>query len=180
MKTARLLAFALMIIFASSCVCAAAEKTAKAQWWGKAPGEKQAVRGTVADISAQSISVQTEKQGLKTFNITDKTKIMIRGQKAAISNISKGDHVIVRYKKKQDSLPFATAIIVPKPSVEGKIASISGNAITIKNKQNEFKIIVSKDTKFMCHDYEVSKNDLKAGARIVAFGSFGSNAFMPT
>ena len=101
------------------------------QWWGKAPGQKADipnVNGTVANVSATSIGVQTP-QGVKLFTVSPRTKVVVAGAKATIADIKVGTVVTVNSRLVKN-VPMATRVAVPKPAYKGKITAIDGGAIT--------------------------------------------------
>lgn len=110
---------------------AAGEKVAKPQWWGKAPGEKPFVQGKVANVSPTNIAVQTP-EGIRPFVVNERTRVIVRGQKATIADVKVGDPVIVRFQPVPNNVPIAIGIVVPKPMLAGQIIAIQGNVITIR------------------------------------------------
>jgi hypothetical protein len=177
MKNVRLVIIALALVFAASCVWAAAKQgEAQAQWWGPAPGQKPVVTGTVSNVSATNIAVQT-REGVKSFTVDAKTKV--------------GDRVIVFFKLVNDNVPLAISIVVPKPNFTGEIVSIQGNVIVIRERIKaqpggkvrgrkktppytlgpERKVLVTDTTKIRSHGYIGSLADLKIGMLINASGS---------
>ena len=131
MKAARLMFVCTAVLLAAAAVCPAAQDTVKPQWWGKAPGERPFVQGVVANVSATNIAVQT-REGLKSFTVNDKTRVMVRGQKGTIADVKVGDPVVVKFRLVSNNVPLALGILVPKPGVSGEIVSIQGNVITVR------------------------------------------------
>jgi len=129
MKITRLVTICLMLLLAAA-LCAAEEAVAP-QWWGGPPGPRPLVQGTVANVSATNIAVNT-KEGLKPFTVDDKTKVLVRGQKATIADVKVGDPVVVKFKLVTNNIPLALGILVPKPTVGGEIVSIQGNVIIVR------------------------------------------------
>ncbi len=141
-----------------------APNEAKPEWWGKAPGPKPFVHGTVENISPQSIAVKTPK-GVKVFTINENTKVIVRGQRATIKDIKIGDPVNVKFKLVENNVPLALGIQVPKPSCGGQIASISNNVIVLRDRKTnaECRVVVSDKTKYRSKGYEGTLADLKVG-----------------
>ena len=132
MKNVRLLWISVALVLVAAAVCTAAEEV-KPEWWGKAPGPRPFVQGVVANVSATNIAVQT-RDGLKPFTVDEKTKVMVRGQKATIADVKLGDPVGVKFKLMGNNVPLALAIVVPKPMLSGEIVSIQGNLIIVRER----------------------------------------------
>ncbi|MGQ9455029.1 MAG: hypothetical protein ACUVRS_08925 [Armatimonadota bacterium] len=132
MRKVRFILLLFALLFATgSLVSAAGEKVANPQWWGKAPGEKPFVQGKVANVSPTNIAVQTP-EGIKPFVVNERTRVMVRGQKATIADVKVGDPVIVRFQLVPNNVPIALGIVVPKPMVSGQIVAIQGNVIIVR------------------------------------------------
>ena len=174
MRTMRVIAIGLALIATVIGACLAEEVKVQPQWWGKAPGERPNVKGTVANVSETNIAVQT-KEGVKPFIIGEKTKVTIRGEKAKISDVKVGDPVVVRFRLMKDNVPMAMNIIVPKPLFKGKIISIEGNTIVLRDEKAEHKVIVNENTKYRSNGYEGKLSDLRVGYRAHAAGNIADN-----
>ncbi|MGC8862757.1 MAG: hypothetical protein ACP5R5_08270, partial [Armatimonadota bacterium] len=135
MKTARLILVGAVLIFAVAAVCQAAGETVKPQWWGKPPGERPVVQGVVANVSPTNIAVKT-REGLKSFSVNEKTRVMVRGQKGTIADVKVGDPVVVKFQLVTNNVPVAIGVMVPKPGVSGQIVSIQGNVIVVREMAN--------------------------------------------
>lgn len=179
MRFSRLMIICLVLIFAVSMMSFAAEKKVKPSWWGNAPGQnaKPVARGTVANISPSSIGVTT-KEGVKSFAIDAQTKVMIRGKKAAIADVKVGDPVVVRLRPAANNTLVANAIVVPNPSVKGKITAIEGSVITIADKDSTKKVTVTSQTKYLSKGYKGAISNLRIGYGIVANGSAENGQFV--
>ena len=174
MKVLKLIVICLALISTLVGICNAQEVAKQPQWWGKAPGEKPNVKGTVANVSETNIAVQT-KEGVKPFIIGEKTKVMVRGEKAKISDVKIGDNVVVRFRLMKDNVPMAMNITVPKPLFRGKIVSIEGNTIILRNEKAEHRVIVNENTKYRSNGYEGKLADLRVGYRAHAAGNITDN-----
>jgi hypothetical protein len=91
------------------------------------------VQGVVANVSATNIAVQT-REGLKPFTVNEKTKVLVRGQKATITDVKLGNPVVVKFQLVTNNVPLAVGIMVPKPMVGGEIVSIQGNVIIVRER----------------------------------------------
>ena len=194
MKSIRFLAILLVVAFAATAVCAEPVKGRRApgkipggkpgevkpQWWGKAPGQNQkpVAAGTVQSVSPQSISVNTN-QGGKTFVVNDKTRVMVRGQKATINDIKVGDQVLVRFAM-QENTAVAIGIAVPKPSCRGQIVSIDNNMLVLRDPKasTECRVAVSDATKYGSRGYSGTLADLRVGYHAQATGTLSEGVLI--
>lgn len=192
MKSIRFLAILLVVAFAATAVCAEPVKGRRApgkipggkpgevkpEWWGKAPDQKPSAQGVVQNVSAQSITVNT-KQGAKTFVVNDKTRVMIRGQRATINDIKVGDQVAVRFAM-QENTAVAIGIAVPKPGCRGQIASIENNMLVLRDPKanTECRVAVSGKTKYGSRGYVGTLADLKVGYHTQAAGAMSEGVLI--
>jgi hypothetical protein len=65
-----------------------------------AHGGNEHVRGTVTQISAQSITVQTADKATKTLMLTDKTTFQRAGKSARLADLKVGDRVVIDVPQK--------------------------------------------------------------------------------
>lgn len=173
-----LLVACLAILATTACLAAVQVVPApggpQASWWGKAPGERPTVSGTVTEVSATNIAVQTP-QGVKSFTVAPKTRVVIAGKPATIADIKVGNQVTVRFRLMKNNVPVALHIAVPKPATKGKITAIEGSVITLKNKQDELKVTVTDATKFRSNGYEGTLADLRVGYSVAAEGAISGS-----
>ncbi|MHB9036878.1 MAG: DUF5666 domain-containing protein [Armatimonadota bacterium] len=177
MKATRLtLICTTIVLLASSAWCAAKANDSESsiQWWGKAPGEKPVVSGIVANVSQTNIAVKT-KNGLKPFTVAEKTAVRVNGRKATIADVKVGDPVIVHFKLVNNNVPAAKSITVPRPSVKGKITSISGDIIVLQTEKGEVRVLVNPDTRYRSHGYKGTLADLAVGMKTSAQGDINGN-----
>lgn len=157
----------------AGCACLAAEAP-QASWWKKAPGQKPAVSGTVANVSAGNIAVQTP-QGVKPFTVDPRTKVSVAGARAKIADVKAGMPVTVRFGLVKNNVATATHVVVHKPAYKGQITAIEGNRITLKSKQGEFQVIVTQATKIGSHGYVGTLAELRVGYGARAQGTIADN-----
>ena len=94
-----------------------------AEWWGPgpgAPGRNLVVHGTVLQVDASSIQIQTVARGAMQFAVTDKTQVIVRGKRGGIADIQKGDVVNLKFKPVPNGTPIALGIQVPKDAEAGQ------------------------------------------------------------
>jgi hypothetical protein len=180
MKRTLLLVACLMLVASVAFAAAAKPKpgTIQPNWW---PGQKpkpvpvkQTVAvGTVAAVAATKIDVQTA-QGVKSFAVFPKTKVVVQGKKATIADVKAGDPVRVDFRV-INNVPSAARIAVPKPNIKGKITAINGNVITLKTKNAEFAVTVGEATKIKSKGYQGSLADLQVGFGAAVVGTISGN-----
>lgn len=188
MKTVRLsIVVALILALAAACVVAAPGAKAKvkpgdkqAQWWGGPPGPRPYVAGTVENVSPTSIAVKTAKQGVKPFVVNEQTRIRVRGQKTTINDVRVGDRVGVHFQLQGNNVPLALGIVVPKPSVKGKILGIEGSVIILQTEGGEKRVAFSDKTRIASHGYRGTPADLRPGYVIVAGGDVTDGVLLAT
>ena len=64
-----------------------------------AHGDNDHVRGTITQISAQGITLQTTARATRTLALNDKTTFEKSGRKAALADLRVGDRVVVDVPK---------------------------------------------------------------------------------
>jgi len=177
MRTARLLFVCIIAGCFATAALAAESPEVKAEWWGKAPGQKPVAAGTVANVSSSNIAVQT-KTGVKPFVISDKTRVRVRGEKAAIGDVSVGDPVVVHFRLQNDNVPLALAVTVPRPNIHGKVIAINADSFIVKGKDTEVSVTTNADTKFVSHGYQGSFADIRIGYAVAAIGAPVDGGFL--
>jgi Domain of unknown function (DUF5666) len=65
-----------------------------------AHGDNDHVRGTVTQISAQGITIQTTAKATRTLALSDKTTFEKSGRKATLADLKVGDRVVIDVPKK--------------------------------------------------------------------------------
>jgi hypothetical protein len=165
------------LVLVASVAWAAAAK--QPNWWPgqrpaqPAPANQTVAVGTVAAVAANKIDVQTA-QGVKTFAVFPKTKVVVQGKKATIADVNVGNPVRVTFRV-VNNVPSAVHIAVPKPSIKGKITAISGGGFTLKTKDAEFAVTVGAATKIKSKGYQGSLADLQVGFGAGVVGVMSGN-----
>jgi hypothetical protein len=170
------------LVLVASVVWAAAKPPVKAQpnWWPGAkpkpvPVVKETVAaGTVAAIAAAKIDVQTA-QGVKSFAIFAKTRVVVQGKKATLADVKAGDPVRVNFRV-VNNVPSALRIAVPKPNIKGKITAVTGDGFTLKTKNAEFTVAVGTATKIKSRGYVGSLADLQVGFGAAVVGTVSGSS----
>ena len=145
------------------------------------PAAKDVFGGTVTAISATQLTVKNAKAGSKTFLRTDATVVVKgRNEKSNWSEIEINSHVRVRFEERDGKL-YAKRIHIGRAHVAGKVESVNGNVIMIRTRDGKaVKLTVNGSTKYFeitgKHQRQAgSLNDIKAGMRLVAAGSYDAS-----
>ena len=145
------------------------------------PAAKDVFGGTVTAISATQLTVKNAKAGSKTFLRTDATVVVKgRNEKSNWSEIEINGHVRVRFEERDGKL-YAKRIHIGRAHVAGKVESVNGNVIMIRTRDGKaVKLTVNGSTKYFeitgKHQRKAgSLNDIKAGMRLVAAGSYDTS-----
>ena len=145
------------------------------------PAAKDVFGGTVTAISATQLTVKNAKAGSKMFLRTDATVVVKgRNEKSNWSEIEINGHVSVRFEERDGKL-YAKRIHIGRAHVAGKVESVNGNVIMIRTRDGKaVKLTVNGSTKYFeitgKHQRQAgSFNDIKAGMRLVAAGSYDTS-----
>jgi hypothetical protein len=79
-----------------------------------AHGDNDHVRGTVTQISAQGITIQTTAKATRTLALNDKTTFEKGGHKATLADLKVGDRVVVDVPKKTSEARLVQFGAAPK------------------------------------------------------------------
>lgn len=173
-------ALALLVVFACGAYAAAKapravrtprqDGAARPDWWGRPPGDRPAIQGTVKEVSSTGISVQT-REGVKSFVVNQQTRVMVRGQRATIADVKVGDPVAVKAAPQPNGLPVALGIMVPKPAYAGEIVSVEGNTLILKSKDGaQLRVLLTPKTRMGSRGYVGTVADLRPGYKASAHG----------
>jgi hypothetical protein len=141
---------------------------------------KDVFGGTVTAINETQLTVKNRKGDSKTFLSTDKTVVIINGRIARWSEIEVNSHVGVRFEERNGTL-YAKRIRIGLAHIAGKVESVSGNVITIRDRDGkDVKVTVNGSTKYFeitgKHQRKAgSLSDMKAGMRLSAAGSYDAS-----
>ena len=143
------------------------------------------VAGLVASVSADRI-VLTTPSGDQGFVITKDTQIMVSGKKAALGDVKVGVRAEVAFLPVEGCPGVALRISVPKPRAAGMIDAITGNVLTVRDKDVIWHVTVPDGAKIVCRTYQGTLADLQIGYHVGVSGAFdGANVvadvveFMP-
>ena len=178
MKRTLLVVVCLVMIASVAWAAAAKPPAAQPNWWPgekpkTAPAKENVAVGTVAAVSATKIDVQTA-QGVKSFAVFSKTRVVVQGKKATIADVKPGDPVRVAFRVVNNAAA-AVQIVVPKPNIKGRITEITGSGFTLKTKNAEFAVNVGEATKIRSKGYIGSLADLQVGFGAAVIGTVSGN-----
>ena len=97
-----------MRLMATVLACLAAGAIALAH------GDNDHVRGTVTQISAQGITIQTTTKATRMLALNDKTTFEKSGRKATLADLKVGDRVVVDVPKKTNDALLVQFGAAPK------------------------------------------------------------------
>jgi hypothetical protein len=147
------------------------------------PGAAGAVKGpiTITAIDGSNVSLATEDGWSRSVTVTPTTTITKGGQTVALSVLQVGDEVRIRQTRNADGSYTITAIVVPGPETGGEVTAISGDKITVKNKDGSTRdITVTSSTTYKLGPNGASKSDVKVGSKIIAEGTQIGDTFTAT
>ena len=78
-----------------------------------AHGGNDHVRGTVTQVSAQSITVETGPKATKTLTLSDKTTFKLAGKAAHLADLKVGDRVVVDVPEKSNQALLIQIVAAP-------------------------------------------------------------------
>jgi Cu/Ag efflux protein CusF len=76
-------------------------------------GKEKHIMGTVTNIGANSITVETAAKESFTVNVSDKTKVEKSGSAASLKDLKVGDKVVIRADQKGDKLVASQVLFGP-------------------------------------------------------------------
>jgi ribosomal protein S1 len=86
-----------------------------------AHGDNDHVRGTVTQISAQGITIQTTAKATRTLALNDKTTFEKSGHKATLADLKVGDRVVIDVPKKtNEALVVQFGAAAPKAAARAE------------------------------------------------------------
>ena len=175
MRTVKVVVLCLAALMVLSAVCLAAARAprrgASPNWWGPAPNPTPTVQGVVVNTAPDQITLNLPR-GPQAFAVTPKTEIFVAGQSATMADIKLGDPCILRLQVMPQGLPIALRINVPKPRATGMIDAITGNVLTVRDKDVIWHVTVPDGAKIVCRTYQGTLADLQIGYHVGVSGQF--------
>lgn len=153
--------------------------TPSANHMGQPDGPGRHGRGgelTVASVSGQTISTKDASGAAVTVNVTSTTQYTRLGKTASFSAISAGETIHVDGTRNSNGSITASRVDIEVPTYVGQVTAISGNTITIKDRQGASQIIhTSSTTTVERADTSSSLSAIATGDYIAASGAKSSD-----
>lgn len=143
--------------------------------WAKVvvvPGEPNSVFGRVAEVSATSITITTERNAQETFGVTRKTQVTVKGEASTLDKVQTGNPVIIHFVS-ADGGQIARRIRVLAEgvwpnlggSVSGKVTAIDASSITVETEKSGAQTFgITDKTKVRLYGQEAKLDQIKIGA----------------
>lgn len=133
---------------------------------------------TITAISGSSVSLATADGWKRTITVDSATKISKGGQAIAIGDLKVGDAIRLGQKRQGDGSFAITSIVVTVPKVGGEVTAVSGDSITIRQRDGSTQVVtVSASTTYTLGKAAASKADVKVGVTIGALGEVDGSKF---
>jgi hypothetical protein len=127
---------------------------------------------TIASISGSSLSLKTADGWTRTITPTSTTTITKAGSTITVSDLEVGDQIAFSQTKQTDGSYTIDAIRVILPSVGGQVSAVSGNTITVTQRDGTSATIhVDSATTYQVGGVTTAKlADIKVGDFVMAQG----------
>jgi hypothetical protein len=127
---------------------------------------------TIASISGSSLSLKTDDGWTRTITPTSATTITEAGATIAVSDLEVGDQIVFSQTKQTDGTYTIDAIRVVLPHAGGQVSAVSGNTITVTQRDGTSATIhVDSTTTYQVEGVtSATLSDIKVGDFVVAQG----------
>jgi hypothetical protein len=128
---------------------------------------------TIAAISGSNLSLKTADGWTRTITPTSTTTITKGGATITVGDLAVGDQIVFSQEKQADGTYTITAIRVILPTVAGQVTAISGNTITVTQRDGTTATIhVDSATTYQVEGVTApTLADIKVGAFVAAEGT---------
>jgi hypothetical protein len=128
---------------------------------------------TIASISGSSLSLKTDDGWTRTITPTSTTTITKAGATITVSDLEVGDQIAFSQTKQSDGTYTIDAIRVILPSVGGQVSAVSGDTITVTQRDGTSATIhVDSATTYQVEGVtSATLSDIKVGNYVVAQGT---------
>jgi hypothetical protein len=126
---------------------------------------------TVSGVSGGTITAKTPSGTSVTIKTTSTTKYTKAGQTVSSTAVAAGATIRVRGAHNSDGSITATSVEIVLPTYSGQVTAVSGNSITVKNRQGTQTIHTSGGTKYTLDGKAAGAGDVKVGDRVTAMGT---------
>ncbi len=133
---------------------------------------------TIASISGSSLSLKTADGWTRTITPTSTTTITKAGATITVSDLEVGDQIVFSQTKQTDGTYTIDAIRVILPSVGGQVSAVSGNTITVTQRDGTTATIhVDSATTYQVEGVtSATLSDIKVGDFVWRRASCGRTA----
>jgi hypothetical protein len=130
---------------------------------------------TITAIDGTKLALRTDNGWTRTIDAAGAT-VTRDGATVAVSTLKVGDQVVFRETRNADGTYTITAIMVIQPAVAGTVASVSGDTVTVTQRDGATsKVVLTGSTTYQLAGQAATKDAVVAGARIVARGALASD-----
>jgi Domain of unknown function (DUF5666) len=130
---------------------------------------------SITAIDGTKLSLKTDNEWTRTIDAAGAT-VTKDGQTVELSTLKVGDRIVFKETRNADGTYTVTAITVVQPTVGGTVASVSGSTVSVTTRDGgTTKVALTDSTTYTMDGKAATKDDVVAGARIVARGTLGSD-----
>ena len=142
------------------------------------PGIGRGLTGTIASVSAGSISLTTPNGASVTVTLTSSTAYRERTATISVSDLQVGEDVVVvpTAATAGSSSPSAATVVVVGPHIAGRVVSVSGSDIVVADPQGFYRTVVTSSSTTVTEAGATSSlNALLPGTTIDALGTIAAD-----
>jgi Domain of unknown function (DUF5666) len=128
---------------------------------------------TIASISGSNLSLKTDDGWTRTITPTSATTITKGGATITAADLAVGDQIVFSQAKQADGTYTITAIRVVLPTIGGQVTAISGNTLTVTQRDGTTATIhVDSSTTYQVQGVtSATLSDIKVGDVVMAQGT---------
>ena len=98
------------------------------------PGKNGHGNVTITAINGSDVPLATDDGWKRTITLTSDTIITMGGATVTVGDLDVGDQIRFLQKRNDDGTYTVTRIVVPTPTTGGEVTAVSGDSITIKQR----------------------------------------------
>ena len=127
---------------------------------------------TIASISGNDVSLETDDGWTRTIAITSTVKLTKGGQTIQVSDLKVGDQVVFRQTKNDDGTYTVTALAVVVPTIQGTASDITSSGFKVTTRDGSvWTVTVNGSTTYGFGQGTGSLSDVKAGEPVRVAGT---------
>jgi len=127
---------------------------------------------TITAINGSDLSLKTDDGWTRTITATSTTTITKGGATITVGDLAVGDQIVFAQSRAADGTYSVTAIKVVLPSIGGQVTAVTGDTITVTQKDGTTATIhVGGDTKYTVNGAAGALTDVKVGSFVAAEGT---------